>query len=131
VHGIEEALGVGFEAYVSGMQSGLEILVLLVKGVLAVGQGYVSLQEEGMGRVTDDGVIGVLAALGGNSLRRKGVVGFPEAEKGADIAGIADLLEGDDVRPEGVAKPICPSPWRRSFRRVFVSRSSFSRWVRS
>ena len=128
VHGIEEALGIGLETDVGRIQAGLEILVLLVEGVLAVGQRYVALEEKRMGRVADDGVIGVLTALGGDGLGRKGVVRLPESEKGTDVARVADFLQGNYVRPEGVGEADHhPFPWQSGAADGYSSAALLSR----
>jgi len=81
------------------MQGRLELLVLLIEGVLAVGQGHVTLQEKGMGRIADDGVVGILPALGGNGFRvneSSGSTGRRRCQYRAD----RQSLSGDDIRPE-------------------------------
>ncbi len=84
------------------MQLALELDVLQVEGVLAVGQRRVALQEEGMGRITDNVVVGILTTLGGDHLGRELVIRLPQLEVGADIARVADLLERHHVRPERI-----------------------------
>ena len=102
VKGIEEALGIGLKADIAPVQGFLELLVLGVEGVLAVGAQGISLQEERMSRIADNIIVGVLAALHHNILGRQAAVILPQMEIGGNIPWVADFLQGQHIRPEGI-----------------------------
>ena len=55
-----------------------------------------------MGRVADNGVIGVLAALHDNIAGKQAAIVFPEPEVGGYVCRIADFLQGEHIGPEGI-----------------------------
>ena len=59
-----------------------------------------------MRRIPDDVVVRVLAALGHDALRPQGAVLVPQPEIGGDVTGIADFLQGQHIRPEGIDEPL-------------------------
>lgn len=79
-----------------------------------------------MGRIADDGVIGVLPALDDDILCQQHPVVIPKAEICRYIVRITDFLQRQHVRPEGVnvALPASASILRRA---SLVSRSNVSR----
>ena len=103
---VKEVLRVGFKADVAAVQGALKFLVLGEEGIFAVGTERVALQEEGMGGIAHDFVVGVLAALGHNIARHKAAIVIPEAKIGGNVGRIADFLERQHIRPEGVHKAV-------------------------
>ena len=100
MHDVREDFGVGIVAHVPGVAAAEQKLAdRHERGILAVRHGGIALDEEGMAGVEIDGVVRVLPALGQDDLRF--YIRCVEAEKLADLQGIAHFLEGQNVGIEG------------------------------
>ena len=102
VKGIQEALGIRLKADVAPVQAGLEFLVLGIEGILAIGAEGVALQEERMGSVAHDIVVGILTALGHDALGSQTAIVLPKVEVSGNVTRVADFLQGQHIRPEGI-----------------------------
>ena len=99
---IKEVLRIRLEADIAAMQGFLELLVLRIEGILAVGTEGIALQKERMSRIAHDIIVRVLAALRYDALGNEAAIVIPEAEIRRNITRIADFLQRQHIRPEGI-----------------------------